>query len=593
MKKLFIRVVIVAAMFLATVYFQTIIFSQTKPLTLDQISRAISTFSKDKKLLKKIIVDVRNRGVDFSLTAENEGRLRREGATDELIDAMKENSPSLPKPVEASLTTKTETPISSPKPDYSVYLESGDEFFNKFDFDKATEQYTKVLELDPQNVYALIQRGYARHYTGDSTNDFLADYNSAIKIDSNLALKPNMICVLSDTSQSNADNAIEACSKALSAKPKFSLFYYKRGNAYRQKREWAGAINDYSEAINLFPNFYSAFVNRGIAFDSAQNIEKALADFDKAISIKPNKIPGYSARGRLYASAKPEYDKALADFNYAKPEYDKALADFNKVIELDSKNVSAYLERGQLYFTKKRNFDKAIADFNKALELDSKNIAAYRMRGQFYIYKNRDYDKAFADFDKAIEVDSKNASAYLTRGENYYNRALENNSRYTSGGFHWQTKEYFNRAKTDFDKAVELNPDYSAQVAVRYVTMGTISQSVADFTKAIELDPNSFNAYFQRGRTFKNKRDYDKAIADFDKAIEINPNSSSAFAERGLMYFYKQNYDIALADYNRSIEIYRQDSTPYRGRANVYDKMGKKDLAEQDRKRADILVGKQ
>ena len=210
------------------------------------------------------------------------------------------------------------------------------------------------------------------------------------------------------------------------------------------------------------------------------------------------------------------------------------------------------------------------------------------MRGQFYIDKNRDYDKAFADFDRAIELDFKNASAYMVRGENYYTRAL---LRYKDGRNDDQTKEYFSRAKTDLDKAVELNPIYASQVAVIYTDMGTINRSVADLTKAVELNPNSFNIYFQQGRFFMDRKDYDKAIDNFDKAIEINPNNSYPFENRGWCYFSKQNYDLALDDYNTAIKISPTNASAYTKRAKLYDKTGKKDLARQDINRAARLQG--
>ena len=89
---------------------QIVVLSQEKPFTINQISRAIATFSKDKKLFKKIISDVRSRGVDFPLTAETETLLRNEGATDELIEVIRRQSPK-PKPAPTSVATPAITPV--------------------------------------------------------------------------------------------------------------------------------------------------------------------------------------------------------------------------------------------------------------------------------------------------------------------------------------------------------------------------------------------------------------------------------------------------------------------------------------------------
>jgi tetratricopeptide (TPR) repeat protein len=201
---------------------------------------------------------------------------------------------------EVSTTTSAQSQL--PKPAYLTYLEAGNKCFDEFNFDRAIEEYNKVLELDPQNVNALIQRGYARHYKADSDFDF-ADYNSAVKINPTLYSEPNMICVFYDTRRDNPDYVIENrnkrnqrptptptfrdslnyvienCNKAISAKPDFSLFYYKRANAYRQKQNYEQAVTDYSKAIELYQNFYSSYQNRASVYEKLGL--KNLADLDR------------------------------------------------------------------------------------------------------------------------------------------------------------------------------------------------------------------------------------------------------------------------------------------------------------------------
>ena len=76
------------------VYSQTI-YSQTKSLTLGQVKNSL-TVSRDKKKESAITAKkVRQVGVTFALTREIEAELRRAGATDELIKAIRQNSPPL------------------------------------------------------------------------------------------------------------------------------------------------------------------------------------------------------------------------------------------------------------------------------------------------------------------------------------------------------------------------------------------------------------------------------------------------------------------------------------------------------------------
>jgi len=50
------------------------------------------------------------------------------------------------------------------------------------------------------------------------------------------------------------DEAIAAATEALSQQPESDMLYYLRGNAYRKKGDWQGAISNYLEAIELNPD---------------------------------------------------------------------------------------------------------------------------------------------------------------------------------------------------------------------------------------------------------------------------------------------------------------------------------------------------
>ena len=45
--------------------------------------------------------------------------------------------------------------------------------------------------------------------------------------------------------------------------------------------------------------------------------------------------------------------------------------------------------------------------------------------------------------------------------------------------------------------------------------------AIADYNQAIKLNPKYANAYYNRGLTYKAKRNIEKAISDFEKAADL------------------------------------------------------------------------
>jgi hypothetical protein len=76
------------------------------------------------------------------------------------------------------------------------------------------------------------------------------------------------------------------------------------------------------------------------------------------------------------------------------------------------------------------NYEEAIVAFTKVIEIDPRNVAAYVGRGDAYVQFNEQLDFAKADYEKAIELDGANAEAYLGLVDVYirmgeYDLALE------------------------------------------------------------------------------------------------------------------------------------------------------------------------
>lgn len=131
-----------------------------------------------------------------------------------------------------------------------------------------------------------------------------------------------------------------------------------------------------------------------------------------------------------------------------------------------------------------------------------------------------------------------------------------------------EQKEYL-RAKENFEKAVELNPNLAAAYYYRGQVQLDDRQAEADYTKAIELKPDYAEAYFQRGLGRDLGRKTRAALEDYNKAIELNPKFINAYMTRAVIYLLDNKGREAIADYTKVIEL-KPDGDSYYVRGNAY-----------------------
>jgi tetratricopeptide (TPR) repeat protein len=79
---------------------------------------------------------------------------------------------------------------------------------------------------------------------------------------------------------------------------------------------------------------------------------------------------------------------------------------------------------------------------------------------------------------------------------------------------------------------------------------GDLDRAITDYDEAIELNPNYSNAFGGRANVYASMGELDRAIADKDKAIDLNPTNTRIFFFRGVLYFRKGDLLSAEIDFN-------------------------------------------
>ena len=134
------------------------------------------------------------------------------------------------------------------------------ECFEKNEYDKAIEIFTKILAIDAENTAAYYGIGFANRVLG-KYNEAIEDYGKVIELDAN---------------SSDAYNNIGYC-------------HYLLG-------QYDEALKDYDKAIELESNQNNAknYYGKGLVFHDLEQYDEALKDYDKAIELEPNQKYAYN-----------------------------------------------------------------------------------------------------------------------------------------------------------------------------------------------------------------------------------------------------------------------------------------------------------
>lgn len=209
------------------------------------------------------------------------------------------------------------------------YVIQGIDKSQKGNSQEALDDFTKAIQIDPQNDVAYVNRGKVRFDLGDDKGA-LKDCDQAIEINPHssqaynnrgniraalgneqgaiqdytqaIALEPQLARAYLNRclSRSNLDNqkgAIEDCTRAIQLKPNYAFAYQNRGLARRRKGDLQGAIEDYNIGIRINPQDADPYYNRGLTRADLGERQGALEDFSQAIRLNPTHALAYYDRG--------------------------------------------------------------------------------------------------------------------------------------------------------------------------------------------------------------------------------------------------------------------------------------------------------
>lgn len=263
-----------------------------------------------------------------------------------------------------------------------VYRETGAD-------DLAIADYGALIELDPQDAIAFVDRGWT-FYEQALHDRAIGDYTAALRLKPDYALAYNNRCV-AYLDKKLYEQAIDDCSRSieLNLEPKLHWPYRNRGLAHGKQGDHDRAIEDFTAAIRIDPQYAEAYVGRGWSYSRKGLYEQATQDYTTALQIKPRHALAYNNR-------------CLAQRRTGR--LDRAIADCTRAIELDmgAEQHWAYTNRARAYHDK-RLYDLAIADYGAAIALKPDYARAFYGRGRALQAKGEGRQAAL-DYRRAAEI---------------------------------------------------------------------------------------------------------------------------------------------------------------------------------------------
>lgn len=276
------------------------------------------------------------------------------------------------------------------------YLEDGQAFLARKNYDAAIEQFAEYVRLFPYNGEGYYWVAVTQMQSGN-LKYAVENLNTALQ------LSPKYIPAYVSLgelyyNQEMYEAAIPYLKRAVELDDKNKTVLNLLGSSCYNAEKWELAVKYYSMAIKADSSFAPAWCNRGAARYNAQNIadatkiDKELAeqDLNRAILLDPAASISYRNRAfvRLFQ------DKI-----------DSAYADVKRSLKLDSSDAIAYYCLARILLKQNRKLE-SLKQFNKAILMKGNKADFYLDRGLCWLDLNNS-EAARADFYKAMELNAK------------------------------------------------------------------------------------------------------------------------------------------------------------------------------------------
>ncbi|MFA4852356.1 MAG: tetratricopeptide repeat protein [Bacteroidales bacterium] len=259
-------------------------------------------------------------------------------------------------------------------------------------------------------------------------DEAFSDIRTALNIDSS---KAQYFLTLSDVyfAMGKIKNCKRAIEKSLALDPDYAEADLKYAELNLYFKEYKKTIEYIDKALAIDKINAKAYFMKGMTYKETGDTAKAVSNFKKTIDHDPEYYHAFIQLGILFSVKK---NKLAVDY-------------FMNAIKLNPKSTEARYGLG-MFYQETEEYDKAIIEYDSILRIDPKYKFAHYNLGYVHLVYLKVYSQSVKHFTNAITCDPKYVEAYYNRGYSY------------------ELMGDIQNAKTDYNKALELRPNYQKPI---------------------------------------------------------------------------------------------------------------------------------
>ncbi len=418
-------------------------------------------------------------------------------------------------------------------------------------YDKAIEEYTKIIKEDPENMAGYFNLASAYEEKGE------------------------------------LDQAEVFFKKVLEIDPKHCDVYNHLGLIHYHREEWDKALKEFQISLELF-EYAETYYNASLVWQKKGMIKEAIEAIKRSLELDPDYADAWNHLGNLYL---------------ARNDNQEAAQQFEKALELDPRHVTAHNNLG-LVFSQRGQIEDAIKEFNKAIEVDPNSAEAHNNLGSLYMGQGK-YDQAMNELKKAIGIrpEYKNAIINLgmlyvklndlQNGEVLFRKIIDEIDKnfteaYSQLGYLYLLKQDFNKAIFSFNEMLRLQPGDSKAyyyLGKAYRGLGQTEAAIKAWQKALDFQPGLAGAHLDLGNIYFEMGDFQSAQQEWQLAFLGKPvDILTHLSNMGMVYFQSEQYRYAIAAWQKACELKPNDLNLHYNLAVVFFKQGRYRAADSQLK---------